>query len=458
MTPPQAQIRDVAVVGAGPAGVAAAVGLARLGYSVVLFAGPMRTGIEGASERTLQCLQRLGLLEASGCMTVRGPRVRHWADAESINSTEFLLDRGQFDHALRRDAIAAGVLVCDTRAESFESIGESWSVRGIGEPAMGFRAVVDARGRGARGIAARGPALLALIQQFASEASDPGTAVVMGAERWCWFAQDGRGRLDVQMVCSPIQAGSKAALQQLLMVETDLPQRFSDLLRSAKPVGPLRARAAGAFLRKSAEKPGLILAGDAAMALDPLSGHGIYEALASADVSIAALHTFLQSGDWSPIRQFVHERAQELWIRKATAAHSFYQSAAGVNHAHFWASISTGYATLAATRGMLHDPRTQIQSRPVLDAGRIILRRVLVTPRWPRGVWRYGEIDIAELLDGYESHDGGAQSLAARLQQSAAAVQAALEWLRVQGALPAGGANGFTRAGPLGAPMARSSM
>ena len=103
------------------------------------------------------------------------------------------------------------------------------------------------------------------------------------------------------------------------------------------------------------------------MALDPLSGHGIYEALASADLSIAALNTYLQGGDWSPVRRFVHERAQELWTRKAAAAHSFYQTAAAANGGCFWASMTQGYAELAANGGMLHDPRTQIQSRPVLD-------------------------------------------------------------------------------------------
>ena len=456
------ETRDVAVLGAGPAGVAAAVGLARLGYSIHLFAGPLRVGIEGASERTLQSLQRLGLKSAADCMRVRGPRARHWAGVESINGTEFLLDRMQFDRALRRDAAAAGIAVREAWVSACDTLDDRWVVQTMGQPAAAFRAVIDARGRGTRGAAgtrsaAHGPALLALTQRFSSDTHEPGTAIVMGKERWCWFAQDGRGNLDMQMVCAPVRAGSRAALHSLLTADADLPPRFAAHLRSATPVGDVRARASGAYLRKAAENPGQILAGDAAMALDPLSGHGIYEALASADLSVAALNTYLQGEDWSPVRRFVHERAQELWSRKAAAAQSFYQSAAAASDGAFWAAMTRGYAELAANGGMLHDPRTQIQSRPVLDGVRIAMRRVLVAPRWPRGIWRYGDIDIAQLLDCCEPGDCDAQRVASRLQRPAAAVQAALQWLSVQGALPVGGASGSTRTDPTGAPMARSS-
>ena len=440
------QTRDVAVLGAGPAGVAAAVGLAGLGYSIHLFAGPMRSGIEGASERTVQSLQRLGLKQAAACLSVRGPRARHWAGVESINGTEYLLDRLPFDQSLRRDAVAAGVELHDAWVTWCNSTNDGWTVQSAGQPVAAFRAVVDARGRGARGLDDRGPALLALIQRFTSEAREPGTAIVMGKERWCWFAQDGRGHLDMQMVCSPVRCGSRPALQSLLMRDEDLPSRFAALLKLSKPAGNLRARASGALLRKAAEIPGRILAGDAAMALDPLSGHGIYEALASADLSIAALNTYLQGGDWSPVRRFVHERAQELMVRKAAAAHSFYQTAAAVNDGRFWATMTQGYAALAANDGMLHDPRTRIQSRPVLDGVRIQMRRVLVAPRWPRGIWRHGDIEIAELLDCCEPGDWDAEQVASRLQRPPADVQAALQWLRFQGALPAGNASGFTRA------------
>ena len=450
MSSARGEARDVAVLGAGPAGVAAAVGLARLGYSIRMFAGPMRSGIEGASERTLHCLQRLGLKKAAACLRVRGPRARHWAGVESINGTEYLLDRTQFDQSLRRDATDAtdaGVEVHEAWVNSCESSHEGWWVQAGEEPVAAFRAVVDARGRGVRGPAQRGPALLALMQRFTSDAREPGTAIVMGSERWCWFAQDGRGNLDVQMVCAPVRARSRSALQALLTADADLPVRYASLLSAARPAGGLRARASGTSSRKAAETAGRILAGDAAMALDPLSGHGIYEALASADLSIAALNTHLRGEDWSPVRRFVHERAQELLVRKATAAHSFYQTAAAMNDGRFWSAMMQGYAELAASGGMLHDPRTQIQSRPVLDGVRITMRRVLVAPNWPRGIWRYGDIEIAALLDCCEPGDWDAQRAASQLQRPPAAVQAAMHWLEWQGALPAGGASGFTRTG-----------
>lgn len=462
MTSVRRKRRDVAVLGAGPAGVATAVGLARLGYSVRMFSGPVRHGIEGASDRTLASLQRLALTAAAACLRIRGPRARHWAGEESINGSEFLVDRAAFDQALRRDAVDAGVEVHEAWVDACEPDDEGWSVTLSDRHTMAARSVVDARGRAVRASLRpqseqRGPALLAVMQRLTSEAREPGTAIVMGSERWYWFAQDGRGNLDVQMVCAPPRAGSRAGLQAMLTHGADLPPRFAALLEAATATGAISARSSGIVAHSAAEMPGRILVGDAAMALDPLSGHGIYEALASTDLSVAALNTHLRGEDWAPVRRFVQERAQELLTRKATAAHAFYQAAAAVNDGRFWTSMMQGYAELAASGGMLHDPRTQIQSRPVLDGVRIAMRRVLVAPKWPRGIWRVGDIEIAELLDCCAPGECDALRVAQRLRQPPAAVQAAMRWLQSQGALPAGGAGVFTRTGRVGAPMARSS-
>ncbi len=451
--------RDVAVLGAGPAGVAAAVGLARLGHAVRLYAGAARRGIEGASERLLQLLERLELHEAAATMQVRGPRSRQWAGLSSVNGTEYLIDRAQFDQALRRDATRAGATLEPGWVRRCEARDGAWSIHQAGDAGHEtFCAVVDARGRKVRGFSQRGPSLLALTQRFSTPpGAEPGTAIVMGDDRWCWVAQDGRGNLDVQVVCAPLHAGSRPALRALLTDGSRLPSSVAARLESATPVGELRARAAGAFLRRAAQDAGRVLAGDAAMALDPLSGHGIYEALASADATVAAINTHLQGGDWNTVQRFMHERAQELWARKAVAAGSFYEQAAGSNSGDFWSTMSRGYAELAARAGMLHDPVTRIQSRPVLNGTRIEMRRVLVAPQWPRGLWRYGDIEIAELLDCCSLGERDAGRAAAQLRRPEAAVRAAMQWLSVQGALPAGGASGFRRAEPVGAPMARSS-
>ena len=445
-----ASMHDVAVLGAGPAGVAAAVGLARLGHLVHLYTVASRVGIEGASERTLQCLQRLELREAAATVRIRGPRARHWAGLNSINGTEFLIDRSQFDQALLRDATRAGVMLVSGRAHACETRDGFWSVKSdLAAPAI-YRTIVDASGRRVRGFSHRGPALLASTQRFAViQGQEPGTSIVMGDDCWCWYAQDGMGTLELQMVCAPVRAQ--------LTGGAGLPTNIAALLEGATPAGAMRVRAAGAFLRPAAEIAGRIRAGDAAMALDPLSGHGIYEALASAGVTVAAINTYLRGGEWQMVREFVHERAQELWSRKAHAALSFYEQAAASRGAGFWSAMSQGYAALAAQTGLLHDPAMRIQSRPVLNGSCIEMRRVLVGPQWPRGIWRYGDIEIAALLECCQQGGWNVGRAAATLSRSQAAVQDAMQWLNSQGALPAGGASGFKRTEPLVGGLARST-
>jgi 2-polyprenyl-6-methoxyphenol hydroxylase-like FAD-dependent oxidoreductase len=52
--------------------------------------------------------------------------------------------------------------------------------------------------------------------------------------------------------------------------------------------------------------------GDAAVALDPLSGQGVCEAVRVAPVA-AALRTLISGADPTPVREFLAERACELW-------------------------------------------------------------------------------------------------------------------------------------------------
>ena len=59
--------KHIAILGAGPAGAAAALGLLRLGYRVTVISDWRRfNAIEGTSERVLHALRTVGLRQASG--------------------------------------------------------------------------------------------------------------------------------------------------------------------------------------------------------------------------------------------------------------------------------------------------------------------------------------------------------------------------------------------------------
>lgn len=435
---------DVAVLGAGPAGVAAAVELLRMGWSVRLFCGDARTGIEGASDRMLEQLRRRQLSATLASIRVYGPRKRDWAGTQSDNGGEYLIERPRFDAALRTDALAAGV-PCEARAQEVWRDEHTWLVqsdRGL----VRARAVVEARGRRVRGTAQKGPRLLALRRRYRG-AGAPGTAIMMARDAWYWMACDGLGSLLVQAVGSPRGSGGEQALKQRLLGMQAMPQALVERLSCASPEGVVSACAAGASCRRPADEEGRVLAGDATVALDPLAGHGLYEALAGTPAVVAAVNTWLTGGRWAPVKEFMTARTQESWARKMAFAHTFYADAAAAQPDAFWLDASRGYGDAAAKAVSVADSTLRVEVRPVLNGNRIEQRRVLVGAQWPRGIWYHGDIELADLFESGRRSSWDTVRTAENLGRSSEAVQNAIQWLKVKGVLPQGGARQREHAG-----------
>jgi flavin-dependent dehydrogenase len=147
-------------------------------------------------------------------------------------------------------------------------------------------------------------------------------------------------------------------------------------------------RAAVARFSLPARTPGLLRVGDAAVAMDPLSGHGVFEALRSAQAAIAAANSYLTGMAWCPIARLLNERAGEVWRRALLTAAAFYRQEAEHAVGPFWRSTGDAYAACVA----LAEPRDSgpggIETRFVLNGSRIELREVWVDAKWPRGIWQ----------------------------------------------------------------------
>jgi hypothetical protein len=122
--------------------------------------------------------------------------------------------------------------------------------------------------------------------------------------------------------------------------------------------------------------------------MDPLSGHGLFEALRSSQVVISAVNSFLAGTDWGLIARFLNERAGELWRRALTTAADFYRRQTEHAATPFWTSTADAYAARAALAGPRHSGPGRIEPRPVLNGSRIELRDVWVSTDWPRGIWQ----------------------------------------------------------------------
>lgn len=434
---------DIAIVGAGPAGVAAACALRGLGYEVAVIGAGFGTALEGLSARTLAQLRGCGLHAAAECVSQAGERTGTWGGAALSGSVEYVVDRAQLDRALLQDAASSGVATRAARVLGFERSGKIWRVRerhGMHD----CRVLIDARGRRAqRGRHAAGPCLIAVSQRLRTPATGVAyTRIDPLRQGWSWMAVNGRGRGCLTVITSPGEPSLRAGLESHLREVTRGFPGILEGLRDASPDGEPDARAATAALVARLDAPGLLAVGDSSIAVDPLCGHGMYEALRSAAVTAAAAHSFLSNGDWHPVGQFLVERAEEIWRRGCAAAAFHYGRQAAVAPAPFWSGAAAAYEasrrTAARTRSMSNPAATpaRIESRPVLDGWRIELRPVVVSPRAPRGVWKVDGVELAALLDFFK-HARSADPVRAAQQLACepAKVAGAVRWLSEQGML-----------------------
>jgi menaquinone-9 beta-reductase len=418
---------DVVVIGAGPAGTVVARRLAADGADVVVVRGAAPAAArEGYSRRSRERLLEEGLDEVVA--TLGGPVARGgcWGLGRTVHGLEWLADRARVAAALEVALARARVTRVAGPATRVARSGEGFTVEAAGGR-LETRLVVDARGR--RGPQSRGPLLLALGRRFACHTGRPATRIEPWPEGWCWLADDGR-QVFVQLVGAarrgrPAHWFGAAAARVAGLTE----------ILAAPAAGPLIARPAHARLGRASPDLGLWRVGDAALALDPLSGQGVYEALRGAATVAAAVGTVLDGGDALLAARFVTERNEEAWARAVGSAAGFYAENAALGR--FWTATATAYAGLTAPAA---PGPTRIERRPVLEGGRIRERPVLVTAKVPRGAWHVAGVPLIALLELVRDAAPATPAVldaAQRLDRPPAAVESALRWLRACGALAA---------------------
>lgn len=413
---------QVIVLGAGPAGCSVAARLARAGVSVLVLSGSTRAGWEGLSERSVALLAADGVDVRQAGLAGPLPRGGSWVADREVAGAEWLCERSQLARAFQGAAIEAGASLRFETVAGIDELATGWRVRTVGDRVLAAAQIVDARGR--RGPARRGPLLLAYGQEFLGVAGvADGTRIHALARHWCWWAVH-QGRCWVHVVGDPRDGDCETWLRQAAAQVPDLARALS----GAHPAGPVRARSAHARLALPADTR-VWRVGDAALALDPLSGQGVYEALRSAALLATAVGSVLNGGDEGLARRFVRERTTQAWERGVRTAAAFYEELA--NRGEFWRRTAGAYAAVVGNREPV---APGVQRRPVLDRDRIVEREVVVTAEHPRGAWQVAGVSLAALKRYFESSAGATVADAARvLGHPAANVAAAVNWLERAG-------------------------
>ncbi len=437
---------DIAVLGAGPAGCVAARALARLGHRLAVIHAPRPfIAWEGVSERTRDGLSRAGCARALAAIGPEVQRRAHWGGKTVAANRERIVDRVRFDAALLEDLAEAGIPVLRGRVGRLEVEGGVTQIRWRGpgnEPrTLIARLVIDARGRRTPrlgGCVEAGPETTALIRAWrVPESLAPMTAVAPFADGWAWFACDGVGRAVLQIVIDGRPGGlprrrGLGDLYSRLVAEIEEARAW---LAGAKAVGRVWARNATMRLLMPAATRRCLRIGDAAAAIDPLSGQGLFEAAGSALASVAVANTLLRRPEASDLAiAFLNDRAEMTFRHQAQMARAFYAREERWVTRPFWRARA-GWPASADSHDADEAATARIERRPVIADDFVVERAVVVSARHPRGVWQVAGVPVVDLLEAVRQPGATPQAAARRFGCDVEAIITASRWLEENGLL-----------------------
>jgi menaquinone-9 beta-reductase len=335
-------IHDVIVVGAGPAGSAAASFLARRGVDVLLldksdFPREKVCG-DGLTPQAIYWCDRLGCAEEVLAQTqgvirdcdlfVNGRRVLTggFPDGTAYPDFAVLLDRRRFDHTLLRNALAHGArfrpdvtvrrVECDADAATVLARTPSGAERFRSRIVIGADGVASAVSR-AIGNTLKDGVMAVSLRTYYRGVKVEGAPIRVYFDRdyfpgYGWLFVDDAGFANIGLGYAfdrnfPI-ADLGTCFRRFIATE------LADALSGAERCGGVSGGSAAFYRPRRIADDRVLLVGDAANQADPLNGGGIHKAMESAGLAAEAALAALEAGDVSS-RGLA--RYEQLWREHA---------------------------------------------------------------------------------------------------------------------------------------------
>lgn len=434
--------KHLIVLGGGPAGVATAIGLRRIGYRVSLLHAPRQfAACEGLSPRTLQGLHRAGCGRAAATAAPLSPRLASWNGSGNQYNGEHLVARPLFDRALEADLRDAGIEPIAGRVQRVEDHDGQWRIDYRGRDSQPGTLtgdyLVEARGRSGALPSPnklRGPETVSLLQRWRTEPNRAASLVAGYHQGWVWLARLGTTLYtQITLTANDPAIPKRGGLRQFIHEQLQQVPETASWYRGAIPVGEPIARGSTAILCGEPVTRRLLRVGDAALAADPLSGNGIFAALSLALAAPAVINTILGYPARADLAmQFYRDRCRETFLRFARTGRDFYRLEQRWPDQPFWRE-RRHWPDDQPLHSETDPAQTRIAERPVLAQDQIIGKNVLITPDQPLGIWQVAGVELAPVVAALKglsppSRDGVKAFLSAQRwsQQQRAAV---LSWL-----------------------------
>ncbi len=447
---------DIIIAGAGPAGALTAILLARLGYRVAIHSNPRGRGrIEGFSQRTVDILSTHGLKNARAAVGPLVERIASWAGEQGARNQEYVTERSRFDDALLKDVVEHGIRILETsKIKVAVEPGHVDIACSGNHDDENFRAqfFVEARGRAApvgRRKNLTGPPTTALVRRVEGAPPSARTAVAGFSDGWAWFVADGAGPAYLQIfVDSRDGLPKREHLAEFFSKCAGKIAEREDWLKGRSFSGPVMSHNTAPFLSSNALSERYLRVGDAACALDPLSGNGVFAALGGALSASPVIHTLLRKPETSELaKSFYIERAKLTFERFCRTGRDFYRLETRWADRPFWRARAA-WPDDQSSHPAPNSAPVRFERKPVVENGFIVEREVCVTPDYPRGIWQVDQVSISRLVEilkplQSQSLHKKMSEIAEQLGNTEIQVSTAIDWLRFRQVLKAGDAITF---------------
>ena len=464
---------DVVIVGGGPAGSAAARLLAAWGHSVqVLTKTADRSRSLGESlppscRKLFDLLGAKTAIDAAGFLASSGNTV--WWGEQTTRTACFTdgtsglqVERHDLDALLLQLAAQAGARVLATahvRGARLASVDSrpgpagatiSYSTDDSRTHAVEAQFVLDCSGRA--GVIARrgfrvhdvGLTTLALTAVWNQRGGwglgdDTHTLVETYDDGWAWSVPVTPSRRYVTVMVDPrvtdLERGHAiTACYEAELAKTSALRRLLD--RATRVTAP-RGCDASLYHAPTCGGPGVLLVGDAASFIDPLSSYGVKKALASAWLAAVVTHTSLTNSSLAGVAlDLFTRREREIHAAATRQSTQFFADAATRHHHPFWTgraamdepadpgtsapeididalradpAVMTAFDTLRRGNGisLRRGDQLRVEARPALTTREVVMEGRLVLPDWPptgHGVRFLRDVDLVQLVELAPDH------------------------------------------------------
>ncbi|WP_072681579.1 NAD(P)/FAD-dependent oxidoreductase [Arcobacter sp. LA11] len=391
--------KKIAVIGAGIAGITTAIGLKKLGFDVtIIYKERAFTAYEGFSEKTKDGLKLIGCAKSSELLKEQSSRNSNWANTKSNANYEYVVNRDDFDKCMLEDArtydikiIKAKVLETFNLKEKVKVIYKKESM--VQDLEVEF--LVDTRGRFTpfKNEYIYGPKSFSLLQELElNDVIENKTSIDSVKNGWIWQAYVGENKGYIQFTCDEALAHKIKTFEDL---KPYLEECNIDLwsLEKAKVDKKIVKRDSYSKIHKNIINEKMILIGDAASSIDPLSGNGAFQAMSMSSIAPYVINTILNKKENKEVAiRFYKKRVEYIFEKFSNVGKDFYSLEKRYD-TDFWKQRQNW-----PKENDKELKTVSIENYGIVKDGFIEPKEVVVTKDNPLGIYFFQNVEILGLV------------------------------------------------------------